>query len=231
MDSSTDNYWNRKPPSLLCRHKTSCTIWSYCELLLLALVQRSRRVRTLCRFERALLRCVSPILWPKEVSQLCDIRFQNQELLEGVIQLENIRFSASATAASWTLTCHRESTEPTCSCKFCIITLACGCGIHAPTFVIPRPISSCNDTHSISTHLHSVNFDVLHAFHDSPQLNEISGTTMFSLPPRVALPSFVFESANWTDVFTKDKQFSIGFKRLAKSPSTRPTYSIHRWSN
>ena len=73
---------------------------------------------------------------PKVVLQLCDIRFQNQGLLERVIQLKNNRFLASAIAASWTFTCHRKSPEPIRSCKFCILLYHATCGIHAPTFVI-----------------------------------------------------------------------------------------------
>ena len=41
--------------------------------------------------------------------------------------------------------------------------------------------------------LHSVNFAVSHAFHDSPQLNEISSTTILPSPPRVDLRKFRFQ--------------------------------------
>ena len=107
---------------------------------------------------------------PADVLKHCDVRYETSGLLEGVLSLDDNNFLASAESTSWTLVCENQMPKPIKSCKFCVLKLNCGCGIRRDTFVLPSQIPSCRGGDAEPIYLHSVNFAVLHAFHNFQNL-------------------------------------------------------------
>ena len=154
---------------------------------------------------------------PREVLQLCDIRYQEAGLLEGVVHLCENYYLASSTSESWSMICMNAPPKPIRPCKYCIVRLGCQCGISAPNFIMPPKISDCQPDSTEPTYLHAVNLPVLHALYPSPKLQTLTSSTTFTTPLQVHLPDFPIKADNWSLVASTEQKFDMNFKKLAKS--------------
>lgn len=168
---------------------------------------------------RANLDCISSIFFEDNaaIMKKCNIKYQTNGLLETALSLGSGQYFISApTSATWSLTCKTTSPSVLKPCTMCIMTLPCNCELSNANFIIPRSIETCASNITKVTFLHTTNIAVLQAFHDS-DLQKITASTLFTLPPKYNFPDFNVIQKNWSTIAQTDDAYLLDFKQILKS--------------
>ena len=188
-----------------------------------------------CPFEETLKRtaiptCVSSLFQNDalNVKKLCHFAFDDRPVDTQTVMLDDNRYWIHSKYAGdnvrWNKFCIKNNqgvTQTISSCKNCVLTIPCFCGLSSVDFSIPINLHNCDITSATDQNTKIVleyPINLAFASHYHPVENFLQITSNQTSPHPLDIGNVVFNitRSNWSNVVQIDKQFDIDFNRLVE---------------
>jgi hypothetical protein len=155
---------------------------------------------------------------PDLIHKLCPTILNLNGSQETFIQDMDFGFVlVSSHIKTWVEACANSPPRMITGARFAMIHLGCECALRVGRSYIPPSLTNCQNKTSTSTIFHPVNLQFLKTFYPTPTILNITGTTLYDVPPMYeSLPDVSIHRANWTNTVKQEHILSTDLKKAAK---------------